>query len=80
MTAVKSVVSISRKARQEAERREWIADVVGYSYMIGLFSQDEMIDALDLAESLYHSAIDEGGELQYTAKESLDEELTYWGE
>jgi len=80
MTAVKSVAAITRFERQQAERREWIADLVGYSYLIGLFSQDEMIDALDLAESLYHNSVDEGGELQYTAKESLDEELTYWGD
>ena len=80
MTAVKSVAAITRQERQQAERREWIADVVGYSYMIGLFAQDEMILALDLAESLYHNSVDEGGELLYTPQESLDEELTYWGE
>lgn len=80
MTAVKSIVTVTRFERQQAERREWIADVVGYSYMIGLFAQDEMIDAVDLAESLYHNSVDEGGELLYTPQESLDEELTYWGE
>lgn len=80
MTAVKSVVAITRHERQQAERREWIADLVGYAYMIGLFDQEEMIDALDLAETLYHNAIDEGGEILYTPQESLDEELTYWGD
>lgn len=80
MTAVKSVVAITRHERQQAERREWIAELVGYAYTLDLFTQDEMLDAVDLAETLYHNSIDEGGEIQYTPQESLDEELTYWGE
>lgn len=79
MTAVISVKAKTRKERQDEERREWIADAVQYMIMIGLYSQDEVYEAVDLAENLHYSN-EEGGEIYQTAKEAIDEELTYWGD
>ena len=80
MTAVKYVQAVTRTERQAAEAREWIADAVGYMMNIGLFAQEEIYDALDLAETLHYGNRDEGGELMGSAKEVVDEELTYWGD
>lgn len=80
MTAVKYIQAVTRSERQAAEAREWIADAVGYMIMIGLYAQEEISDATDLAENLHYHSRDEGGEIMYSAKEAIDEELTYWGE
>ncbi len=80
MTAVVEVKAVTRAERQAAERREWIADAVGYMISIGLYAQDEIYDALDLAENLHYHSVDEGGELMYSAVDAVDEELTYWGD
>ncbi|UAV89609.1 hypothetical protein [Pseudomonas phage COT4] len=80
MTAVKYVQAVTRSERQAAEAREWIADAVGYMIMIGLYEQKEIYDAVDLAENLHYHSRDEGGEIMYSAKEAVDEELTYWGD
>jgi hypothetical protein len=70
----------TRNERQAVEAREWIADAVQYMIMIGLFAQEEIYDAVDLAENLHYHFRDEGGEMMYSAKEAVDEELTYWGD
>jgi hypothetical protein len=80
MTAVKEVSFVTRSERQAAERREWIADAVGYMIGLGIYAQEEVYDCFALAESLEYHARDEGGELMFSAKEAVDEELTYWGD
>lgn len=75
-----TAVAVPRSERQAAEAREWIADAVQYMSMIGLFTQEEIYDALCLAESLHYHYRDEGGEMMSSAEEAVDEELTYWGE
>lgn len=80
MTAVKYIQAVTRTERQAAEAREWIADAVQYMIILGLFAQEEVYDAVDLAESLHYHNRDEGGEMISSAKEAVDEELTYWGE
>lgn len=80
MTAVKEVTFVTRSARQAVERMEWIADAVAYMISIGLFAQEEIYDCVALAESLHYHSKDEGGEMMYSAKEAVDEELTYWGD
>lgn len=56
------------------DRKEWIADAVWYMLDIGLFTQDEINDCYYLADNLYDNFED------YTPKEAVDEELTYWGD
>lgn len=80
MTAVKYVQAVTRSERQAAEAREWIADAVQYMIMIGLYAQEEIYEAVDLAENLHYHNRDEGGEMMSSAKEAIDEELTYWGD
>jgi hypothetical protein len=80
MTAVKYIQAVTRSERHATEAREWIADAVQYMIMIGLFAQEEIYEATDLAENLHFHARDEGGEMMYDAKEAVDEELTYWGD
>lgn len=67
--------------RQLAKKREWLADAVQYMFMIGLFTQEEIYDAVDLAESLhYHGLYKDEVNPSFSAKEAVDEELTYWGD
>jgi hypothetical protein len=80
MTAVKEVSFVTRTERHAAERKEWIADAVGYLIGLGIYAQEEVDGCFALAESLEFHARDEGGELMYTAKEAVDEELSYWGD
>lgn len=80
MTAVKYIQAVTRSERQASEARAWIADAVGYMISLGLFAQEEVGDAIDLAESLHYHYRDEGGEMTLSAKEAVDEELTYWGD
>ncbi|QNO00492.1 hypothetical protein phiPsa347_010 [Pseudomonas phage phiPsa347] len=69
-----------RSHRQAQERREWIDEAVVYLLALGIYAQDEITDAANLAIYLFSSARDEGGEIMYSAKEAVDEELTYWGD
>lgn len=80
MTAVKHVQAITRTERQVAERKEWVAEAMTYMFSLGIFAQEEISDCHYLAHSLHFSARDEGGEMMYSAKEAVDEELTYWGD
>lgn len=80
MTAVKHIQAVTRSERQAVERLEWIAEAVQYMIMLGLFAQEEVHDAIDLAESLHYHNRDEGGEMISSAKRAVDEEITYWGD
>ncbi|UAW53462.1 hypothetical protein QGX15_gp014 [Pseudomonas phage psageK4e] len=80
MTAVKAVTFVTRSDRQAAERKEWIADAVAHMISIGLYAQEEVDQAYELADNLHYHSKDEGGEMMYSAKEAVDEELTYWGD
>lgn len=80
MTAVKQVAFESRSDRQAREAKAWVEEAVTYMLAIGLYAQEEISEAVDLAENLHWWARDEGGEMMYSAKEAVDEELTYWGD
>lgn len=80
MTAVLKVQATTRSERLAAERREWLADAVAYMISIGLYAQEEVDQAYDLAENLHYHLLDGLGEMEYSAKEAVDEELTYWGD
>ena len=80
MTAVVEVKSETRTERLAAERRKWIADAVAYMISIGLYAQEEIYDAVYLAEDLYLSNLDTTWEMIFSAEEAVDEELTYWGD
>lgn len=77
-----------RSERQAQERKDWIAEAIGYLFMIGAVDEGDIFysgtlyssTAYDLAESLWYHARDEGGELMYSPKEAVDEEMTYWGD
>ncbi|QXV71664.1 hypothetical protein psageK4_010c [Pseudomonas phage psageK4] len=69
-----------RRDRQARERTLWIEEAVSYMIAIGLYAQEEIEQAVDLAENLHHHLVDEDGEMTYSAKEAVDEELTYWGD
>ena len=71
---------MERGERQSLERKEWIADAVAYLLAIGVYAQEEVYEAFYLAESLQYHSRDEGGEMMYSAKEAVDEELSYWGD
>ncbi|WKV20401.1 hypothetical protein 16Q_008c [Pseudomonas phage 16Q] len=61
--------------------KEWIADAIAYMYDIGLFTQAEWKDCVDLAESLhYNGRYEDEINPSFSAKDAVDEELTYWGE
>lgn len=79
MTAVQDVKSETRTQRQARERKVWIEQAVAYMIEIGLYAQEEVEQASDLAESLHLHCKDEGGEVVDSPKEVIDEELTYWG-
>lgn len=63
-----------RRDRLARERKTWIADAVWYMLDIGLYTQDEINDAYYLADNLVDGYED------FTPKEAVDEELTYWGD
>lgn len=66
---------------KDEQVKEWIADAVSYMYDIGLFTQEEWKDCVSLAESLHENGLYEDEVVPYfSAKEAVDEELTYWGE
>jgi hypothetical protein len=72
-----------RSERQAQERKDWIAEAVGYLFSIEAVDEGEILysgTAYDLAESLWYYVRDEGGEMMYTPKEAVDEEMTYWGD
>ena len=66
--------------RQALQRDEWTRQAVDYLLELKLYSYSlyERNKAFSLAESLYESAIDANGEIIYTPKESVDEELYSW--
>lgn len=70
----------TRSERQKREREQWITDCMNYLIQLKVFSITELKDAEMLAISLEFHSRDEGGEHMYTAKEAVDEEMTYWGE
>lgn len=78
--ATKTIVVETRRERQERERTLWIEEAVSYMIATGLYAQEEIEQAVDLAENLHYHGKDEGGEMHYSAKEAVDEELTYWGD
>lgn len=78
--ATKTIVVETRQIRQARERTAWIEEAVTYMIAIGLYAQEEIEQAVDLAENLHYHLVDETGEMFYSAKESVDEELTYWGD
>jgi hypothetical protein len=80
MTAVQVVKIETRSERQARERLVWIDDAVAYLIAIGVYAPDEFEGAKDLAENLHCNLVDEDGEIDYTPQESVDEELTYWGD
>lgn len=80
MTAVSNVTFETRTERQARERGTWIEEAVAYMIKIGLYAQEEVEQAVDLAESLHFHLVDEGGEMMYNPQEVVDEELTYWGD
>lgn len=69
-----------RADRQARERKAWIEEAVTYMIAIGLYAQEEIEQAVDLAENLHYHLKDEGGEIDCTPKDAVDEELTYWGD
>uniref|UniRef100_A0AAU6VY91 Uncharacterized protein n=2 Tax=unclassified bacterial viruses TaxID=12333 RepID=A0AAU6VY91_9VIRU len=79
MTAVINVSAETRSERIAREQKEWIADAVAYMIMIGLYAQEEVYEALYLAEILAEEGCRDG-EIVFTAKEAVDEELSYWGD
>jgi hypothetical protein len=70
----------TRSERQKREREQWIEQATHYLIELKVYDLLEYSDARDLAESLEYHARDEGGEHMYTAKEAVDEEMTYWAE
>jgi len=81
MTAVVAVRAITKTEREALEVKTWIADAIAYMFDIKLFKQEEWKDCVDLAESLhYHGVYKDEVVPSFTAKEAVDEELTYWGD
>lgn len=78
--ATKTIVVESRHERQAREQKAWIEEAVSYMMQIGLYAQEEVEQAVDLAENLHYHYKDEGGEIDISAKDAVDEELTYWGD
>lgn len=69
-----------RADRQARERKAWIEEAVEYLLSLGIFTQEYRADAVQLSESLHDFYKDEGGEVDVSAEEAVDEELTYWSE
>lgn len=81
MSLAKFVTVVEWRAdRQARERKAWIEEAVEYMLSRGMFTQEFRHDAVQLAESLHSMSKDEGGETFVSAKEAVDEELTYWTE
>ena len=75
-----STVVEYRADRQAREGKVWVEEAVTYMLAIGLYAQEEIAEAVDLAENLLYHYKDEGGEIDNSAKDAVDEELTYWGD
>lgn len=80
MTAMISSSARTKTEKLEEAKAKWIEEAVSYMLFIGIYAQDEVEGATDLAENLYYHSLDERGEVMYSAHEAVDEELTYWGE
>lgn len=64
-------------------KRQWVDRAVNYMLSIKLFDatkQNEVDDAYQLAETLFENDVDSNGNCLYDPIESVDEELTYWGD
>lgn len=68
---------------EHLNKRQWIDRAVNYMLNIKLFNvliQSEVDDAYQLAETLYENDVDEAGICTYDPIESVDEEISYWGD
>lgn len=68
---------------EHLNKRQWIDRAVNYMLNIKLFNvliQSEVDDAYQLAETLYENAVDEAGICNYDPIETVDEEISYWGD
>ncbi len=68
---------------EHLNKRQWIDRAVNYMLNIKLFNvliQSEVDDAYQLAETLYENAVDEAGICTYDPIETVDEEISYWGD
>ncbi|MND53815.1 hypothetical protein D3C80_448630 [compost metagenome] len=71
---------LTRADRQALERDQWMREAADYLVSLGVFEDIKDNRLWQLVDSLHHHSKDEGGEMMYTAKEAVDEELTYWGD
>lgn len=84
MTAMISAKAETRKERYDRIEAEWINEAMAYLLALGIYAPDELEGANELAESLWDNSdnrclIDEPDHF-LSAKEAVDEELTYWGD
>lgn len=78
MSAFVEVSAITKAKKIEAHRNRWIDEATQYMGQLGMFNleiEKEYVDAYQLAESLFDT-----NDIGTTAKEAVQEELTYWGE
>lgn len=85
MTAVRAFSVETKADKDERLKREWIQRGVGYTFAIKLFdgtTLQEIADAYNLMESLWDSSDNDKNPVDswLTPEESVDEELTYWGD
>lgn len=84
MTAMVSVKATTREERRNKSRNKWLEDAVAYLIKIGVYAPDELEGANELAEILWDSSDNEDyfddHAMFQSAKEAVDEELTYWGD
>ncbi|ATN92889.1 hypothetical protein QGX11_gp126 [Pseudomonas phage PPSC2] len=86
MTAVRAFTVETKADKLERLSKEWVQTAAGYMFAIGLYSgvdPQEISQAYELAESLFEGSknIEEANlDNWITPKESVDEELTYWGD
>lgn len=68
----------------ETIRTAWIQQAVDYMIELSLYSPDDLKGARELAETLWESSDNEDVFMDctrlFTAKDAVDEELTYWGD
>lgn len=72
----------TKHERQARERELWVIGASAYLVSLGVFTEEEKDQADELAASiLFCNCIDcHTGEIEYSVKEAIDEEMTYWGE
>ena len=68
----------------ETIRTGWVQQAIDYMLEIKLYSTDELEGARELAETLWENSDNEDifkdCTQLFSAKDAVDEELTYWGE